>query len=223
MRVVILQPPAWLWETPGNSLAQALAVPHISFGDLVRAHVRQRTELGIRFMESMNSGELPPDELLAATVRDHLRREAPAGFLIDHHPLNTTQARALDELLHELSSPLDAVVHLHLPEQEVERHVRRQASRRVCSNDTAHPCEPAADHLAAERVCNVCGGDLYQRQDDQESTVRDRFSRHEAMVEPITRHYAEQELLVTVDAVGTPEEIAGRALTALRQHNRGHR
>lgn len=219
MRVVILQPPAWLWETPGDSLAQALGVPRISFGDLLRAHVRQGTELGIRFAESMNSGGVPPDELMTATVRDHLCREAPAAFLLDHHPLNAAQALALDELLHELGSPLDAVVHLHLPEQEVERHVRRQAARRVCRNDTTHSYEPAANTLSAS-VCNVCGGDLYQRQDDQESTIRGRFSRHKAMVEPITRHYAKQDLLVTVDAVGTPEEIAGRALTALQQRNR---
>ncbi|MEU3464468.1 nucleoside monophosphate kinase [Streptomyces sp. NPDC006733] len=83
MRVVVFQPPAWLWETPAHALAQALGVPHIHFGDLMRAQLRRRTELGIRFIQSMNSGELPADDLLTATVRDHLRQNAPAGFLID--------------------------------------------------------------------------------------------------------------------------------------------
>ncbi|MEU8924308.1 nucleoside monophosphate kinase [Kitasatospora sp. NPDC048545] len=88
MRIVNVEPPAWLWDTPGRSLARALAVPRINFGDLLRRHLREGTELGRRAAETMESGGLPPDELMTAVVRDHLRREAPAAFLLDHHPLN---------------------------------------------------------------------------------------------------------------------------------------
>lgn len=218
MRIAILQPPAWSWETPSDSLARALAVPRIKFSDLIRAHLRQRTDLGIRSAEIMNTGRPLPDEIINAIVREHLCQAAPTAFLLDRHPLNAAQALALDELLHELDTPLDSVLRLHLPEQEVEGRVRHQSARRLCRNDSAHVYEPAVDTLDADSACNVCGGELYQREDDKEKRIRSRFSSYEAMVEPIIRHYARQGLLVTVDAVGTPDEIASLALTALRQH-----
>ncbi|MDU8990948.1 MULTISPECIES: adenylate kinase family protein [Streptomyces] len=218
MRIAILQPPAWSWETPSDSLARALAVPRIKFSDLIRAHLRQRTDLGIRSAEIMNTGRPLPDEIINAIVREHLCQAAPTAFLLDRHPLNAAQALALDELLHELDTPLDSVLRLHLPEQEVEGRVRHQSARRLCRNDSAHVYEPAVDTLDVDSACNVCGGELYQREDDKEKRIRSRFNSYEAMVEPIIRHYARQGLLVTVDAVGTPDEIASLALTALRQH-----
>ncbi|MFD8783609.1 adenylate kinase family protein [Kitasatospora sp. NPDC059599] len=218
MRIVNVEPPAWLWDTPGQSLARALAVPRINFGDLLRRHLREGTELGRRAAETMESGGLLPDELMTAVVRDHLRREAPAAFLLDHHPRNAAQAVALDELLRELGTPLDGVVRLHLPEQEPERHVRSVADRRVRRGASTHYHEPAAGTPAAEGACNLCGADLYRRRDDEESRARGRFSTHEAWAEPVARYYSARDLLVSVDAVGTPDEIAGRALTALRQH-----
>ncbi|GHF77591.1 adenylate kinase [Kitasatospora xanthocidica] len=217
MRIVNVQPPAWWWETPGESLARALDVPRINFGDLIRDHLRQGTELGLRADEIMEAGGAPLDELRTAIVRDHLRREAPAAFLLDHHPVNVVQALALDELLHELGTPLDGVVRLRLPEHELERHVRSVADRRVCRGIPTHGHEPAAGTPAAEGACDVCGAGLHQRRDDEESTVRARFGTHEARTAPVTRYYAERGLLVTVDAVGTPDEIAARALAALRR------
>ncbi|MET8953623.1 nucleoside monophosphate kinase [Streptomyces sp. NPDC004533] len=222
MRIAILQPPAWLWDTPSDSLARALAVPRISFSDLIHAHLRQGTDLGIRSAEIMNAGRPLPDEIINAIVRDHLGQAAPAAFLLDRHPLNAAQALALDELLHELGTPLDSVLRLHLPEQEVEGRVRHQSAHRLCRNDSAHVYEPAVDTLDVDGACNVCGRELYQREDDKEKSIRGRFSSYEAMVEPIIQHYARQGLLVTVDAVGTPDEIASRALTVLRQHQAGY-
>ncbi len=218
MRIAILQPPAWLWETPSDSLARAVAVPRINFGDLMRAHLRQGTDLGIRSAEIMNSGRPLPNEIINKIVRDYLCQASLTAFLLDRHPLNVAQALALDELLHELDTPLDSVLRLHLPEQEVEGRVRHQSARRLCRNDSAHVYEPAVDTLDVDGACNVCGGELYQREDDKEKSIRSRFSSYEAMVEPMIRHYARQGLLVTVDAVGTPDEIASRALTALGQH-----
>ncbi|MGW4892285.1 adenylate kinase family protein [Kitasatospora sp. NPDC004240] len=220
MRLVLLQPPAWPLDGPADSLARALAVPRISFGDLLRAQVRRGTELGVRLFKIMDSGGPFPDEVITAIVRDHLCREAPAAFLLDGHPLSAVQVLALDELLHELGTPLDGVLRLRLPEQEVERRIRDQAARRLCRRDAAHRYEPSVDTLVVSGVCDICGGELYQRKDDEETNVRGRFRSYEARVEPITRHYADQDLLVTVDAAGTPEEITVRALTALRR--RGH-
>lgn len=220
MRVVILEPPAWAWETPGASLARGLAVPRITFGDLVRDHLHQGTGLGMRTREILDSGGPFPDELRAAIVRDRLCRAAAAGFLLAHHPFTAAQALTLDELLHELGTPLDAVVHLRFPGAELERHVRREAARRALVSGPACSHEPAVSTPRAEGSCDACGDDLHQRQADEESAVRNHVSRYEAMVEPVTRHYAERDLLVTVDVVGAPEETAARALTTLRQRTR---
>ncbi|MFD8082750.1 adenylate kinase family protein [Kitasatospora sp. NPDC059722] len=218
MRIVLLEPPAWPRESPGASLAGALAVPRIGFGDLIRAHLRERTELGRRAHEFMNSGERIPDEISSAIVADHLRQASPAGFILTNHPLNTTQARALDELLHRRGTSLDAVVHLRLPEDELERHIRLSADRRLCRTDPSHTYEPPDNPPPGDGICPACGSELYQRDDDEETKVRARFAQHEERAQPLTRHYAAQGLLVTVDATDTPEAIAGHTLTALRRH-----
>ncbi|MFJ9845978.1 adenylate kinase family protein [Kitasatospora sp. NPDC101155] len=184
----------------------ATATGSATDGDELDAHrhlATTGTNLGFRSAEIMNSGRPLPDEIINAIVRDHLCQVALAGFLLDRHPLNAAQALALDELLHELGTPLNSVLRLYLPEQEMEGRVRHQSARRLCRVDGA---------------CNVRGGELYQREDDEERTIRGRFSNYDAMVKPIIQHYGRQGRLVTVHAVGTPDEIASRALTALRQH-----
>ncbi|MFD9587801.1 adenylate kinase family protein [Streptomyces sp. NPDC059980] len=215
MRVVLFQPPASGRKAPAASLAEALAAPRISFGDLMRTHLSRGTELGIRAAETMNSGGLLPDEILTAVVRDRLHGADQPDFLLVGYPNSAAQARDLDQLLRELGKPLDGVLHLRLPEAEVERHVRRLAARRFCRDDGTHRFEPEVDQLLVDGACNVCGGELYQRGDDSENSIRGKFRSHDAWLEPMTQHYARQDLLVTVDAVGTSDEIGRRALTAL--------
>ncbi|MFE4519993.1 adenylate kinase family protein [Kitasatospora sp. NPDC056783] len=218
MRVVLFQPLGFDRETPADSLTEALAVPRIHFGSLLRTHVSQGTELGIRAAKIIESGRLFPDEIITEIVRDHLHRATDAGFLFVGYPHRVTLAPALDELLRELGQPLDGVLRLRLPEEEKERHVRRRARRRLCRDDRTHTFEPSVDTLLVEGVCNACGGELHQGENDSESSIRGRFESYEAMVEPVAQHYARQDLLVTVDAVGTSDETAMRGLTALREH-----
>jgi adenylate kinase len=214
VRVVLFQPPVFRREAPATLLAEALGAAQISFGDLMRAHLSQGTELGSQVAGFLNSGRLVPDEICTAVVGDRLRQATDAGFLLVGHPSSVPQAFALDQLLEELDEPLDGVVHLHVPQVEVERQVLLQAARRVCREDSNHRFEPEVDQLLVDGVCNVCGGELVQHQDD--NVLRTRFGSLKAMLEPITQHYARQDLLVTIDAVGTPEAITRRALTALR-------
>ncbi|MFD7450129.1 adenylate kinase family protein [Kitasatospora sp. NPDC059827] len=220
MRVVLLQPPAWQLEHPAGTIAGVLGVPRIVFGDLVRAHIRQGTELGTRCDDVFRSGGPVPDQLVSAIAHDHLRQAAPAAFLLEGHPLNTAQAHALDELLHELGTPLDRVLHLRLSEHEVDRRVRRQAARRLCRETSLHCYEPGEDDPPGNGLCEVCGGGLYQRADDTEERIRDRFRFHDATAESVVQHYAGQDLVVTVDAAGTHEQIAGRAFSALHAPGR---
>lgn len=210
MRIVLLQQSIYEQKADAAALAQALAAPHLRFGDLMRSHLVRRTELGVRAAAVMNSGEPFPDEIATAILRDAFGSTAPAAFLLGGHPRSTTQAQALDDLLHECGAPLDGVLYLRLAEDEVERRIRQQAARRLCRNDLTHRNEPPAD-----RHCTVCGGELYQRKDDDEDVIRSRYRSHEAIVHPVAEHYAARALLTTVDATGTPDEVAARAVTAL--------
>lgn len=218
MRVVLLHQPKPGRESPPSSLAQALAVPLIGFGDLIRAHLSGRTELGLRIAQLMDSNLPMPDEISTAIVREAILHTSPASFVLDGHPRNITQARALDDLLREHGIPLDAVLHYGISEEEAERRVQDQTARRSCRNDPHHRYVPSADTLAAEGLCNVCGGELFQREEDNEDSVRRRFTSYEATTEPILRHYAEQGLLVTVNDDRTSDEVARRAVAALRRH-----
>ncbi|GAA1231251.1 adenylate kinase [Kitasatospora nipponensis] len=219
MRVVLLQPPVFRREAPAALLAEALGVPRISFGDLMRTNLSRGTELGIRAAEIMNSGRLLPEEIITAVVRDRLHGVAQPDFLLVGYPNSATQALALDQLLHELGKPLDGVLHLRLPEAEVERHARRLAARRLCRDDQTHRFEPEVDQLLVDGVCNVCGGELYQSGDDNENSIRGKFGSHDAWLEPIAQHYARQDLLVTVNAAGRSDEITRHTLTALQAHS----
>ncbi|MFJ4185047.1 adenylate kinase family protein [Kitasatospora sp. NPDC089509] len=225
MRVVLLQPPAWRLGSPADVLAETLATPRIGLGDLFRAHLSQGTELGNRCREVIRSDGPVTDEIIMAVVHERLRRTVPAAFLLDGHPHNTTRARALDEMLRELGIPLGGVLHLHLSEHETERRILRWAARRLCREDSTHGLGPGHGYgdayqpgeVFGDGPCEVCGGELYQREDDREERVRGRISTYRAMIEPVIRYYADQDLLTTIDAAGTHEEIAGRALAALRR------
>lgn len=218
MRVVVFEAPGGGRDDTVGSLARVLAVPQTSLGDFMRANISQGTDLGVRVSELMESGNLVDENLITEVVRDGLQRLTHTGFLLLGHPSSVSRALALDDLLRELDAPLDGVVHLRLPASEVERRIHRLAARRRCRNDRSHRFEPEVDHLDVEGVCH-CGGELYQREDETETRYRNKFLSYQAMLEPLIQYYAEQGLLVTVDAAGTFDEISGRALAALQNHS----
>ncbi len=219
MRVVVFEAPGGGRDDTVGSLARALSVPRTSIGNVMRANLSQGTELGNRVTEIMKSGSLVPDEILTEVVRDGLHRMAPAGFLLLGYPRTVSLALALDDVLRELDAPLDSVLDLRLSDAEVERRIRRLAARRRCRKDSGHRFEPEMDQLRVEGACDVCGGELYQHEDETEIRFRSAFMSYEAMLEPLTQHYARQGLLVTVDAVGTSDEISRRAVAALQEHS----
>ena len=219
MRVVVFEAPGGGRDDTVGSLARALSVPRTSIGNVMRANLSQGTELGNRVTEIMKSGSLVPDEILTEVVRDGLHRMAPAGFLLLGYPRTVSLALALDDVLRELDAPLDSVLDLRLSDAEVERRIRRLAARRRCRKDSGHRFEPEMDQLRVEGACDVCGGELYQHEDETEIRFRSAFMSYEAMLEPLTQHYARQGLLITVDAVGTSDEISRRAVAALQEHS----
>ncbi|MEW2133437.1 adenylate kinase [Streptomyces sp. NPDC005435] len=214
MRIVLVGPPGAGKGTQAVRLAETLSVPHISTGDLFRANISRQTELGKLAKSFMDAGNLVPDEVTIAMAKDRMEQpDAEGGFLLDGFPRNVSQAEALDELLRGEGIKLDAVLDLEVPEDEV---VKRIAGRRICRNDSSHVFHVTYSKPKQEGVCDVCGGELYQRDDDSEDTVRKRLEVYHTQTEPIIDYYRSQGLVVTISSLGPVDEITERALAALK-------
>ncbi|GHH68289.1 MULTISPECIES: adenylate kinase [Streptomycetaceae] len=215
MRIVLVGPPGAGKGTQAHLLAKTLSIPHISTGDLFRANIGQRTQLGLEAKSYMDAGRLVPDEVTIGMAKDRMAQpDAANGFLLDGFPRNLAQAKALDEILVEWGIALDGVLDLEVPEDEV---VKRIAGRRLCRNDGGHVFHVDYNPPATEGVCDECGGELYQRSDDTEDKVRTRLEVYHTETEPIIDYYAQQGLVATIPALGKVDEVTQRAIEALKK------
>ncbi|AQA13400.1 adenylate kinase [Streptomyces samsunensis] len=213
MRIVLVGPPGAGKGTQAAYLAEKLSIPHISTGDLFRANISQGTSLGKQAQEYMRAGQLVPDEVTIGMAEDRLDQpDAEQGFLLDGFPRNQIQAEALDAYLAERGVSLDAVLDLEVPESEV---IKRIAGRRTCRNDSSHTFHVEYKPSKVPGVCDTCGGELYQREDDSEETVRKRLEVYHRETEPIIDYYKAKGLVVTISALGKVAEVTQRAMDAL--------
>ncbi|GGK55168.1 adenylate kinase [Planomonospora parontospora subsp. parontospora] len=211
MRLVLVGPPGAGKGTQAQFIASNLSIPKISTGDIFRANVSGGTELGKLAKEYMDRGDLVPDEVTIAMVRDRLSEDdARDGFLLDGFPRNVPQAEILKKMLAEFGVALDVVLELVVDEEEV---VRRLAGRRTCGQCGRIWHVDFDDKK--DDICDACGGSLYQRDDDKEETVRRRLEVYQEQTAPLVSFYADEKILVGVDAAGPVEEVTRRAMEAL--------
>jgi len=212
VRVVLVGPPGAGKGTQAEFIADRFSIPKISTGDIFRANVAGGTKLGVLAKKYMDAGDLVPDEVTVAMVRDRLGEpDAAGGFLLDGFPRNVAQAYELDSALGDLGSSLDVVLELQVDNEEV---VRRLSGRRTCRK-CGHIWHVEYDPTKAEGVCDRCGGELYQRDDDQAETVRHRLDVYAEQTSPLIDFYGKRGQLVVVDAIGAVEDVTERAITAL--------
>jgi adenylate kinase len=212
VRLVLVGPPGAGKGTQAEYVAARLGVPKISTGDIFRTNVGQGTPLGLEAKSYMDAGDLVPDEITIAMVRDRLAQpDAKNGFLLDGFPRNVAQARVLAKILEAMDSQLDVVVDLQVDHDEV---VRRLAGRRTCRS-CGHVFHLDYDPPAVADVCDKCGGALFQRDDDREATVRHRLAVYASQTEPLIGHYDALGLLRRIDATGPVAEVTGRAIAVL--------
>jgi adenylate kinase len=213
MRLVLVGPPGAGKGTQAQFVSAHLRVQQISTGDIFRANVSEGTPLGKQAREFMDAGDLVPDEITVAMVRERLESEAAArGFLLDGFPRTVPQAVQLDEILKELGAALDVVLELVVDDGEV---VRRLSGRRTCRN-CGHIWHVDFDPPSADGICDNCAGELFQRDDDQAATVRHRLEVYYEQTAPLIGYYAEQGILVGIDAMGPVDDVTERASAALR-------
>lgn len=214
MRLVLVGPPGAGKGTQAQFISSHFVVPKISTGDIFRANVSEGTELGIEAKKYMDAGDLVPDEVTIGMVKDRLAQEdASDGFLLDGFPRTVRQAEVLDEMLEGLGGGLDVVLELVVDDDEV---VRRLSGRRTCRR-CGHVWHLDFDPPAKPGICDRCGGELFQRDDDSEETIRHRLEVYADQTSPLIGYYGDRGLLRGVDATGPVEDVTERAINALRR------
>jgi|TARA_B100001971_G_scaffold209043_1_gene231889 adenylate kinase len=189
-----------------------LNLVHIATGDLLRQALKQRTELGIQAKDYMEKGTLVPDEV---TIRMAMERiSAPdnkTGVILDGFPRNLEQAKALDKKLAEMAKEIDKVVYIKVSEDEL---LNRISERWICRNCQT-PYHAVNSPPAVHGKCDECGGELYQRPDDNVKTIKKRLQVYFAQTAPLIDHYAQTGKLLEVDGDGKVDEVSRKIVTAL--------
>jgi adenylate kinase len=186
-------------------LSRHYVVPHISTGDILRAAVREGTEFGKKAKAIMDAGELVPDDIIVGIVDERLGRDDTRnrGFILDGFPRNLVQAKALMDITKPRG--IDLVVNLEVPRDTV---LARLASRRTCTDCGTNYSTDQPPRYGT--TCDVCGGDVIQREDDTEESINRRLDIYDSETSPLITWFEEQGLLATIDGVGDPDEVAGR-------------
>jgi len=206
MNIVLLGGPGAGKGTQAAKLVEEFKTPHISTGDMLRAAVKAGTPLGRKAKGYMDAGELVPDDVIIGLVIDRLQEpDTDAGFILDGFPRTSAQAVALDAELGKLERPLDAAL---LIDVDPEVIVKRLCSRRMCRDCGFIGSE-------ADAACPKCGGEMYQRDDDNETTVRNRLDVYEKATSPLIDYYRGSELLVSIDGDRDPNVVYADVKEAL--------
>lgn len=211
LRLVMLGPPGSGKGTQAVGLAASLKVPHIATGDLFRAEIAAKTPLGNLADSFMRHGNLVPDDVVNALMRERLSRPEAQGFLLDGYPRTLEQGHSLHNLLEEITRPLSVALALDVPDDAI---VERAVGRQVC------PVCGAIYHVVSKppRQMGVCDADralLFTRDDDKPSTVRHRLAVYHRLTAPLLEFYEEQSILRRVDGMGTREEVTKKLAAAV--------
>jgi adenylate kinase len=198
-RVAFLGPPGAGKGTQARDLAQEWRVPHLATGDMLREAVAAGTPLGREAKGYMDQGALVPDDVIIRMMGERLgKADAGRGFILDGFPRTIAQAEALAKLLKDLGQSLDTVVYFDVSEPEL---LRRLTGRRVCRT-CGHSYHMTSNPPKRAGVCDDCGGELYQRDDDAETTVRKRLDVYQRQTAPLLDYYRQRSLLATVSGEG---------------------
>lgn len=212
MKIILMGPPGAGKGTQAEKLVEVYQIPHISTGDMFRKAQKEGTELGLKAKSYMDQGQLVPDEVTVGIVKERLAEDdCKDGFLLDGFPRTVQQADALDGILKELGMALDRVVNIEVDKAFL---VDRLTGRRVCRTcgATYHVTNKAPK---VEGVCDKCGGELYQRNDDKIETVSNRLDVYAAQTAPLIEYYQSKGIMSSIDGSKSMEDVLADIRSAL--------
>ena len=213
MHILLMGPPGAGKGTQAANLVKEFGIPHISTGDMFRAAVKEGTELGLQAKACMDAGKLVPDEVTIGIVKERLAKpDCKKGFILDGFPRTVEQADALTGILKELGLSLTAALNITVPAADL---IERAVGRRICKKCGAtyhvkfNPPQKAG-------VCDTCAGDLYQRADDSEETMKNRLSVYEAQTKPLIAYYEKAGVYKEIDGRQAIDDVKAAMLAALK-------
>ncbi len=212
--IILMGPPGAGKGTLAKQLKDALNLVHISTGDMFRDAIKAQTELGVLAAQYINHGDLVPDDVTIGLVRERLsQKDCENGFLLDGFPRTLPQAEALSEMVKEISREIDVVINLDCDNEEL---IRRISGRRVCRSCGA-PYHIVTMKPILEGKCDLCGGELYQRKDDNEEALKVRLEHYVHDTKPLLDYYAKLGLLESFDSLVGKEQLFDEVCAYLKK------
>jgi adenylate kinase len=212
MQLILMGPPGAGKGTQAAELIKKYGIPQISTGDMFRAAVKEGTELGKKAKACMDTGALVPDEVTIGIVRERLSKEdCTKGFILDGFPRTVEQADALEKILSDLGKKLDAVLNIHVPAEDL---IERAVGRRICKGCGA-TYHVKFNAPKIEGKCDNCGGELYQRADDNAETMKNRLSVYEASTRPLIDYYKKAGVYSEIDGRQPINEVTAALMKVL--------
>ncbi|WP_432643382.1 adenylate kinase [Acidaminococcus sp.] len=213
MHILLMGPPGAGKGTQAEKLVADFPIPHISTGDMFRAAVKNGTELGKEAKKYMDAGGLVPDSVTIGIVRERLSQpDCTKGFILDGFPRTQEQAVALDQILKDLGISLTAAVNISVPDADL---VARVTGRRICKNCGA-TYHVVYNPPKKENVCDKCGGELYQRDDDKETTVKKRLEAYHSQTAPLIAYYKAEGVYKEIDGTQPIDKVYADVVAAVK-------
>jgi adenylate kinase len=214
MRIVLLGGPGSGKGTQAKKLTEKYAIPQVSTGDIFRAALKEGTPMGLKAKGYMDKGELVPDDVVVGVVEERLvQPDLNAGYMLDGFPRTLPQAEALDRMISRLGQSIDHAILVDVPDEEL---MKRLTGRRTCRNSACgRMFHVMFNPPKQEGVCDACGSDLYQRDDDSEATIRERLNVYAQQTAPLIDFYQQKGLLRRVEGVGAIDGIFGQIVKIL--------
>jgi adenylate kinase len=205
LNLILLGPPGSGKGTQGERLQEDFRLPYYATGDILRAAVKDGTEIGKQAKEFMERGDLVPDEVIIGVIAERVQQEEAAdGFILDGFPRTVPQAEALGQKMKELGRELTAAVLIDVSEDEV---VRRLGGRRTCEQNPSHIYHVEFDPPKEEGVCDIDGGKLIVRDDDKPDVIKNRLKQYQEKTEPLIDYYEQRGILNHVNGAQSPDEV----------------
>jgi adenylate kinase len=212
MNLVLLGPPGAGKGTQAKMMIDHYRIPQISTGDILRAALKERTSLGLKAKEYMDKGLLVPDEVVIDIIKDRLKEDdCRNGYILDGFPRTVAQAQALDKVLMAMNSGIDHVISIEVEKGEL---IKRLTGRRTC-RQCGRGYHVIFDPPLNKDLCDKCQGELYQRDDDNEDTVRNRLEVYDSQTFPLIQFYKEKGLVRSIDGQGGIQQIFDRIVKVL--------